>query len=53
MGPAITPEMDGRKYGEEGNLVQFFANAIVVCKPAEGWECYRALQNLEPARWQP
>lgn len=52
MGPAITPEMDGKAFGEDGNIVQFFANAVVVCKPSENWACYRALQYLEPERWK-
>jgi len=52
MGPAITPELDGAPYGEVGNIVQFFANAVVVCKPSENWACYRALQYLEPERWK-
>lgn len=52
MGPAISPELDGEPYNEATNLVQFFANAVVVCKPAEGYACYRALQFLEPERWR-
>jgi hypothetical protein len=52
MGPAITGELDGAPYGEVGNIVQFFANAAVVCKPAEGYACYRATQYLEPERWK-
>lgn len=51
MGPAISGEMDGEPYGEAGSIVQKFENAIVVCKPAEDWACYRAQVVMQPERW--
>ncbi len=53
LGPAIAPEEPGDRYGEAGCVVQRFTNAVVVCKPAENWKCYRAQVVLEPKRWFP
>ena len=52
LGPAISGEEPGEPYGEPGAIVQRFTNAIVVCKPQEGYQCYRAQVILEPARWK-
>lgn len=51
LGSALTPELPGAQYGENGNLVQFFESGVVVCKPGENWRCYHAQVCLDPARW--
>jgi hypothetical protein len=52
-GPALRPEEPGETYQEPGNIVQFFENRIIVCKPDEGFKCYEAQVVMNPKRWFP